>query len=61
MRANDNLDYSMVAYMRGSRKFCKREVQLNSDSVFSVDEGREDPNNTKAGHYRPASELLAGW
>ena len=28
---------------------------LNSNAVL-VDEGREDPNTTKAGHHRPTSE-----
>ena len=36
--------------MRGSRKFCQR------GSFFLVYEGKEDPNSTKTGHHRPASE-----
>ena len=31
--------------MRGSRKFCQRVS--NSENVFVVDEGREDPNTIK--------------
>ena len=29
--------------------------------VFLVDEGREDPNTTKVGHHRPASETSFKW
>ena len=41
--------------LRGSRKFCQRGSNFFS-FFFLVDEGREYPNTTKSGHYRPASE-----
>ena len=33
----------------------------NFDNVFLVDDGREDPNTTKAGHHWPASETPLNW
>ena len=40
-------------HMREFRKFCQRGS--NSD-IFLVDKGREDKNQLKLGHHRPASE-----
>ena len=51
--------------MRGSRKFCQRGSKF--DNVFFiclfclVDEGIDDPNITKMGHHRPASETPFKW
>ena len=39
-----------------ARKFCPGRGGSNLDNVFLVDDGREDPNTTKAGHHWPASE-----
>ena len=33
----------------------------NFDNVFLVDDGKEDPNTTKAGHYWTASETPLNW
>ena len=39
--------------MRGSRKFSQRGFNSDKDFFlcFLVDEGKEDPNSTKAGHH----------
>ena len=45
-----------------ARKFSPGEEEgSNFDNVFLVDDGKEDPNTTKAGHHWPASETPLNW
>ena len=55
-----------VRSMRGSRKFCQRgSNSANVCFLFLVDDGREDPNNTKSGpssaRQRNVIEMAFRW
>ena len=45
-----------------ARKFCPGEGGGPTlTTFFLVDDGKEDPNTTKAGHHWPASETPLNW
>ena len=59
--ARGGLGFAHKTWLPSQKNFVRGRGGSNFDNVFLVDDGKEDPNTTKAGHHWPASETPLNW